>query len=117
MGGKGSGRGEWSDEDKAARVKPEAERRKPKTVSLYLEELVELRRASTALNITESDYIRGLIKRDNAETISKIALQLKSHYDIQEKNIEMMENTLDEMIREQENLTKTLKKLGLTVDK
>jgi hypothetical protein len=117
MGGKGSGRGEWSDEEKAARVRPEGERRTPKTFSLYLEELVELRRASTALGTTESDYVRGLIKRDNAETISKIALQLKSHYDIQKKNIEMLENTLDEMIQEQENLAKTLKKLGLPVDK
>jgi hypothetical protein len=117
MGGKGSGRGEWTDEEKAARVRPDGERRKPKTFSLYLEELVELRRASTALGTTESDYVRGLIKRDNAETISMIALQLKNHYDIQEKNIEAMENTLDEMIREQDNLAKTLKKLGLTVDK
>ena len=57
-----------------------------------------------------------LLSRDDSESLAKIALILKSHYDIQEKNIEAMENTLDEMIREQDNLAKTLKKLGLKID-
>ena len=117
MGGRGSGRKEWTDEQKAARVKPEKEKRITKTLSLYLSEMVELRSSAQNLGISESEYVRSLLKRKDAETITKIALILKSHYDIQEKNIEEMENTLDEMIREQDNLAKTLKKLGLTVDK
>ena len=117
MGGQGSGRGEWSEEAKAAKTKPIKERRQPKTFSLYLEDLVEIRRASQNLEMTESDYLRRLIKADNTETITKIALQLRSHYLIQEKNIEMLENTLEEMEREQDNIVQTLKKLGINVDK
>ena len=117
MGGKGSGRKEWSEEEKAAKVKPHKERRQTKTISLYLEDLVLLRSKSLSLGISESDYIRGLIKREDSETITKIALQLKNHYAIQEKNIEMLENVLDEIIREHENVEQTLKKLGLNVDK
>ena len=79
--------------------------------------MVELRRASQDLGMSESDYLRGLIKRENAETITKIALQLRNHYLIQEKNIEMLENTLEEMEREQDNIVETLKKLGINVDK
>jgi len=117
MGGKGSGRGEWTDEEKAAKTKPEKEKRMAKTISLYLSEIVTLECASQNLGVTASEYIRILLERNDGETLTKIALVLKNHYDIQEKNIEAMENTLDEMIREQDNLKKILKKLGLTIDK
>ena len=116
MGGRGSGRRDWTDEQRAAKVKPEKEKRMAKTISLYLSEMIRLKGSAQNLGINESEYIRQLLNQEDVESIAKVALILKNHYDIQEKNIEMLENALDEMIREQENLAQTLKKLGLKVN-
>ena len=117
MGGKGSQRGSWSDEEKAAKTKAPEERRQGKSLSFYINDLVKLKSSAQNLGVSESDYVRTLIHREEAETITKIAIQLKNHYEIQERNIEKFEEDIQEMKREQANLLENLKRLGIKINR
>ena len=117
MGGQGSGSKGWSEEQKEAKTKAPEERRTGKTLSFYLNDLVKLQSASDNLGISQSDYVRTLIHRDESESITKIAMEIKNYYEIQEKNIEKLEEDIQEMRREQANLLENLKKMGIRVNK
>jgi CTP-dependent riboflavin kinase len=117
MGGKGSGSKGWSEEQKEAKTKAPEERRTGKTLSFYLNDLVKLQSASDNLGISQSDYVRTLIHRDENESLTKIAIEIKNYYEIQEKNIEELEEQIEEIKREQKNLLSMLKRLGITIQK
>lgn len=117
MGGKGSQRGPWSEEQKEAKTKAPQERRTGKSLSFYLEDLVKLKSTADNLGVSQSDYVRTLIHREDGETITKIAIQLKNHYEIQERNIEKFEEDIQEMKREQANLLENLKRLGIKINR
>jgi hypothetical protein len=122
MGGSGSGRKKgtlgrkWSEEEKESKIKAPEERRQGKSLSFYINDLVKLRSSAQNLGVTESDYVRTLIHREESETITKIAIQLKNHYEIQERNIEKLEEDIEEIKREQANLLENLKKMGIRIN-